>query len=131
MFYIRVTFIDSYTKFKLGNSMKWAAFFMALASSSSLYASFHCEVTVNRVLVYGNGDINVLHSGRNDFTYICNSKGTWKGIDTVTCALWVSMLQSTQNNSKKAIFYYPGEGSCSTLPTYGNAPAPAYIGTVK
>lgn len=57
-------------------------------------AAFECSVDVHRVLVYGNGSVNVLHTGRGDYTYICSAKGTWKGIDTVTCALWVSMLQN-------------------------------------
>ncbi|GEM77693.1 hypothetical protein [Vibrio sagamiensis] len=95
------------------------------------FADFSCTVSVERVLVYGNGSVNIKHSGHDDFTYICNTKGTWKGIDTVTCSLWVGMLQSTQNNDKKAIFYYPGSGTCATLPIYGNAPAPTYIGAIK
>jgi len=101
-----------------------------MALSVNSVADYNCEVTVNRVLIYGNGDVNVLHSGRGDYTYICNTKGIWKGVDTVTCALWVGMLQSIQNNSKKAIFYYGGKGSCTTLPTYSNTPAPTYIGSI-
>lgn len=103
----------------------------SLVLSTNAFAAFNCEVEVERVLVYGDGGVNVFHSGRNDFTYICNTKGTWKGIDTVTCSLWVGMLQSTQNNNKKAIFYYDGQGSCASLGTYGNAPAPVYIGSIK
>ncbi|GAB6263622.1 hypothetical protein PSSHI_38660 [Photobacterium sp. R1] len=53
------------------------------------------------------------------------------GIDTVTCSLWEGMLQRTQNNNKKAIFYYDGQGSCASLGTYGNAPAPVYIGSIE
>jgi len=102
---------------------------MLLFSTNAL-ASFSCNATINRVLVYGDGSVNILHSGRGDYTNICNTKGTWKGIDTVTCSLWVGILQSLQNNSKQAIFYYSGEGACATLPTYGNAPAPVYIGSI-
>ncbi|RYV04080.1 hypothetical protein SOPP22_01370 [Shewanella sp. OPT22] len=99
--------------------------------STSVFAAFNCEVEIKRVLVYATGEVNILHTGRNDYTFICNAKGTWKGIDTVTCALWVSMLQSTQNNNKKAIFYYSGSGTCASLPTYSTSPAPVYIGTIK
>ncbi|CCN45984.1 conserved hypothetical protein [Vibrio nigripulchritudo MADA3029] len=111
--------------------MKQLLLLISMILSTNAYAAFNCSVYVNRVLVYGDGSVNILHSGRNDFTYICNTKGTWKGIDTVTCSLWVGMLQSTQNNARRAIFYYGGEGSCETLPTYGNAPAPVYIGSIK
>jgi hypothetical protein len=103
---------------------------LGLVVSGGVLADYSCDVDVNRVLVYADGSVNVLHSGRNDYTYICNVKGTWKGIDTVTCALWVGMLQSTQNNEKNAVFYYGGSGSCATLPVYGNAPAPLYIGSI-
>ncbi len=104
--------------------------FCMLVSTSALGA-FDCAVDVNRVLIYADGSVNILHSGRNDYTYICNVKGTWKGIDTVTCALWTSMLQNTQNNANKATFYYGGTGSCETLATYGSTPAPVYIGSIK
>ena len=111
--------------------MKKLIVLLCCLSVSTAFADFHCVVNVNRVLVYGDGSINVLHDGRNDFTFICNLRGTWKGIDTVTCAMWASLLQNTQNNEVKAIFYYDGTGSCAALPTYGASPAPVYIGTVK
>jgi hypothetical protein len=110
--------------------MKKIILILSTFLSSSVFADFACNVNVKRVLVYANGSVNVLHSGRNDWTYICNVKGTWKGIDTVTCALWVSMLQSTQNNEKNAVFYYGGAGSCATLETYGSSPAPVYVGAI-
>ena len=94
-------------------------------------AAFHCEVTVKRVLAYGNGAVNVIHTGRNDYTYICNLSTEYKGVSITTCAMWTSMLQNIQSKKNKAIFYYDGTGSCSELPTYGNTPAPVYIGTTE
>ncbi|PKF80342.1 hypothetical protein CW749_07180 [Vibrio sp. vnigr-6D03] len=136
--YNRLDFTESILVFKtllfiinIGEKMKKLLLLLSLVVSTNAFAAFNCEVTVNRVLVYGNGSVNILHSGRNDFTYICNTKGTWKGIDTVTCSLWVGMLQNIQNNAKKAIFYYGGQGTCATLPTYGNTPAPVYIGSIQ
>ena len=111
--------------------MKRLAVLATLIWSSNVQAAFQCEVTVDRLLVYAVGHVNVLHDGRNDYTYICNTKGTWKDVDTVTCALWVAMLQSAQNNAKLVQFYYAGTGSCATLPTYSAAPAPQYIGTIN
>ncbi|MDX1303037.1 hypothetical protein [Photobacterium sp.] len=103
---------------------------LSLLMSTHSYAAFNCTVDVNRVLVYKDGSINILHNGRNDYTNICNLNDGWKGVDTVTCAMWTSMLQNVQNNNKKAIFYYDGTGSCSTLNTYGSSPAPVYIGSI-
>ncbi|WP_419227338.1 hypothetical protein [Alteromonas sp. OM2203] len=110
--------------------MKLLSFFSMLFFSVNANAAFSCEVDVKRVLVYGNGTVNILHSGRNDYTIICNTKGTWKNIDTVTCSLWVGLLQNIQNNNGKAVFYFAENGNCATLPTYGNSYAPQYIGSV-
>ena len=111
--------------------MKQTLLYLCLSLFSfSSYASFSCDVDVSRVLIYQSGAVNVLHSGRSDYTYVCNLKGSWKGVDTVTCAMWASLLQSTQNNNKKATFYYNGDGSCSTLETYSRSPAPVYIGSI-
>jgi hypothetical protein len=98
--------------------------------SASSQAAFHCTVDVKKVLVYNSGTINVLHSGRNDYTVICNLKTEAKGVSIPTCAMWTSMLQNIKKAKAKAIFYYPGEGTCASLPTYGNAPIPVYIGDV-
>lgn len=106
-------------------------FLSILLNSEYLIAAYSCQVDVRRVLVYASGVINVLHSGRNDFTHICKLNGEFKGVDTVTCAMWASMLQNIQANGQRAIFYYNGDGSCETLPTYGSAPAPVYIGTLE
>ena len=42
--------------------------------STTSQAAFHCTVDVMKVLVYSNGSINVMHSGRNNYTVICNLK---------------------------------------------------------
>lgn len=110
--------------------MKKLVILITLFVSVSAFSAFNCEVNVDRVLVYQDGSINILHNGRNDYTYICNLNNTWKGVDVITCAMWTSMLQSTQNNDKRAIFYYDGTGSCAALPIYGSSPAPVYIGSI-
>ena len=108
------------------------SFFMLLSVmfSNSANAAFHCSVDINRVLVYGNGMINILHSGRNDFTNICSLNSEWKGVSVTTCAMWTAMLQNIKKNNGKAIFYYGGEGTCAALPTYGSTPAAVYIGDI-
>ena len=108
---------------------KLATFFLFLISFQSI-ATFSCNVDISRVLIYADGNVNVLHTGRGDFTYICNLQTERQGVSVTTCAMWTSMLQNVQSNSTKAIFYFPGTGSCSTIATYGSAPVPVYIGTI-
>jgi hypothetical protein len=105
--------------------------FLVMALPLQTFAAFNCVVDVSRVLIYADGSVNILHTGRNNYTYICNLKTERQGVSITTCAMWTSTLQNTQNNAVKAIFYYGGSGSCSTLPLYGATPAPIYIGTVK
>lgn len=93
-------------------------------------AAFHCTVDVVRVLVYAGGNVNVLHSGRDDYTVICNLNSPQNGVAVTTCAMWTSMLQNIKKANGKAIFYYSGTGTCADIATYGSAPTPVYIGDV-
>lgn len=103
-----------------------------LLSIDSMAAPFDCNATLDTVLVYSSGNVNVLHSGRGDYTVICSLDTPYKGVSITTCAMWTSMLLNLKDKGKKATFYYDtnisGVTSCSTLPTYGNAPAPVYVG---
>ena len=100
----------------------------------SAYAVFDCNAEIISVLVYSDGAVNIMHSGRGDYTVICNLNGTHQNVSPTTCAMWTSMLLQLKQNAKKANFYYNSAGqvnSCATLPTYGSAPAPVYIGPVN
>jgi hypothetical protein len=102
-----------------------------LLSNGSSATPFDCNVDLFGVIVYSSGSVNVLHSGRGDWTVICNLNNTYKDVGVVTCAMWTSMLLNIKNNGKKVNFYYDNQyGSCDKLPTYGNAPVPVYIGPV-
>jgi hypothetical protein len=94
-------------------------------------ADFQCNAQVRNVLVYSDGSVNVYHTGRNDYTYICNLKEERLGVDTATCAIWTSMVLSLKKTANTAQFYYAGSGSCATLPTYTASPAPKYIGDMS
>ena len=94
----------------------------------SAFANFSCSAVPEIVLVYGDGSVNVFHSGRNDYTYVCNLASPRLGVDPVTCAMWTSLLLAAKKNNQAVQFYYPGTGSCATLPVYSNSPAPTYIG---
>lgn len=94
------------------------------------HAAFECNASVLRVLVYNGGMVNVLHTGRNDYTVICSLDTTYGGVTPATCAMWTAMLQSIKKKNGLATFYFGGEGSCATMLTYGNAPVPAYVGDI-
>lgn len=43
-------------------------------------AAYECNVSVNRILVYADGTVNVWHSGRGDYTVICNMSADYSGV---------------------------------------------------
>jgi hypothetical protein len=110
--------------------LKISLFTLLVSISTLSEAAFNCTVGISKVLVYGNGSVNVFHQGRNDYTIICNLSEARQNVSITTCAMWTSMLQNIKKEGNKAIFYYPGSGTCAALPTYGNTPAPVYIGVV-
>ena len=96
----------------------------------SSLAAYQCDVQVIKVLVYSNGMVNVLHSGRNDYTVICSLNSNSGEVSPTTCAMWTAMLQSIKKKSGVATFYFNGNGTCATMNTYDSAPVPVYIGDV-
>lgn len=93
-----------------------------------------CRVDLLAVLVYNDGSVNVMHSARNDYTFICNLNQDRLGVSAATCAMWTAMLQSLKKAGKRADFYYYTDSrftSCANLPTYSTSPAPVYIGTIE
>ena len=98
------------------------------ARPMSALADFSCNTTLNAVLLYQDGSVNILHPARNDYTYVCNLQVPRLGVDTVTCAMWASLLLAAHKDRSQVTFLYPGSGSCATLPIYSNSPAPTYIG---
>ena len=107
---------------------------VALSLSVNARADFFCNVTVNAVLAYNAGQVNVLHSGRGDYTIICNLSEPYVNGLTVgpsTCAMWYATLLRAKKNNQLVQFWFPGTGSCATIGTYGSAPVPTYIGEVN
>ncbi|MDH0868223.1 hypothetical protein [Mitsuaria sp. GD03876] len=105
------------------------AFVMAAVLPVQSYA-FECNVKINYLLVYAHGDVNVHHTGRNDFTVICNVNNTYQGVSPTTCAMWTALLLGVKKRNAMATFYWGREGSCATLGTYGDAAVPSYIGEI-
>lgn len=102
----------------------------AAGASTNSASAFECNASVHNVLIYSDGSVNVLHSGRGDYTVVCGLRGDRGGVDAVTCAAWTGLLQQVKKKGGTANFYYPGAGSCSTMPTYWSSPVPTYIGDV-
>ena len=112
-------------------NIKFLIFFVAaLLTSFNASADYTCNVTVQNVLVYSNGGVNVLHSGRGDYTVICSLNGDYQGVSGATCAMWTATLLAIKKKAGTAAFWFAGNGTCATLPTYSSAPAPIYIGDV-
>lgn len=64
---------------------KWLAVLpMAALSMSSFGGIFECKVNLQNVLVYRDGSVNVRHTGRSDFTYICNLNSPRQGVAITT-----------------------------------------------
>jgi hypothetical protein len=116
----------------LNSILQKAALAIAVtASSSYVHADFSCAVNVQSVLPYYSGPVNVLHTGRGDYTFICDLNKTYTSgfsVEPQTCAMWTALLLQAKKNNTTVTFYYPGTGSCATLATYSNAPVPFYIG---
>jgi len=103
---------------------------VALLLPAPAHAAYECNVSVKYVLIYRDGLVNVFHTGRNDYTFVCSLKGTYGGVDPATCAMWTAMLQSIKKKDGIAAFYFAGAGSCDAMGTYTSAPVPVYIGDV-
>lgn len=101
-----------------------------LFASSSVSAGYGCQGTVKNVLVYADGQVNVHTSYRNDYTVMCNLKNDWKGVSPQACKGMLSTLLTAQSTGKKIATYYTSH-TCSTLPYYGSAPGPVYVGIVN
>ena len=104
----------------------------ALASALALTpisasAAFQCSASISKVLTYKSGVVNVMHSGRNDYTVVCSLSAERLGVSVATCAMWAATLHNIKRSGGTATFYYDGTGSCSTIATYESAPVPTYI----
>jgi hypothetical protein len=106
---------------------------LGMACAFNAHADFNCRVSVHGVLPYNSGPVNVLHSGRGDWTMICSLTEPYTNVLTVqpaTCAAWMAILLRAKKNNQPVDFWFSGTGSCAAMGTYGSAPVPIYIGEV-
>jgi hypothetical protein len=102
---------------------------LALVSLQS-HAVTDCTGTAVKVLLYGDGTVNLQSSWRNDFTVICNINGTFGNISAEVCLSWYATATSAAAHGKQVTVYYAATYTCATLPTYWSAPAPTYFGVI-
>ena len=105
--------------------------FAGICCALSAHAQFSCKVSINGVLAYNDGSVNVLHSGRGDWTVVCAlgrpyTQGLTVGPET--CAVWYATMLRAKKNVQLLDFYFNGSGTCATINTYWTAPVPTYIG---
>jgi hypothetical protein len=92
-------------------------------------ASLWCSGPVQRVLLYGTGQVMIQGSWRVDWTALCNVDGSVGGIATEIFLSWHAAAIAARVNNKLVTVYYPEAGSstCANLPTYNGAPVPGYF----
>lgn len=116
-------------------NMKWSRYLsiglLIIGLHASVRAGYECPVHVTKVLIYADGRVNALHTGRNDYTVVCNLNEARQGVSPTVCLAWLAVLNQAQRAESLVHMHYPGEGSCAMLPTYDMAPAPIYIGHIK
>ncbi|MDP5278256.1 hypothetical protein Q9Q95_04910 [Sphingomonas sp. DG1-23] len=90
-------------------------------------ADFWCDGTPTSIFTNSNGAVIVQMPWRLDWVAVCNVKTSWKGIDPSVCWTWFSYLNTAITEQKPITAYYSGTGTCATVATYENAPAPYYV----
>lgn len=113
---------------------RWITLTVALLTASTgAQAELYCEGKVQRVLIYGNGELMILTDYAGNWTTICNVEAPRAGVSTNTCKSWQASLNIALAADKTVTIYYGDAAlkSCGTLPTYGAAPAPGYVSVVK
>lgn len=90
-------------------------------------ASAWCQTQVSNLFIEANGSVQLTAAVRADYLQICNITTTWKGVLPTTCASWVGLMRSAVARSANVILFYDNVPSCSTIPSYANAPAPGYV----
>jgi len=106
------------------------ALLITVASSKAVYgANLYCVGEITNLYVTSSGNLNVRGTWRNNYTRICNLKGTVNDIDALTCSVWSSYFTAAINNKKQVrVKYLPAAGvTCATLATYNDAPKVNYV----
>ena len=100
--------------------------------------AFNCEGYIKNIAVSHGGEVRIHTDFTTTYTTVCNTKGTWNGVDTVTCMAWFSQIQAAYSNNKKLLIMYPDQTdensqtyTCETMPYYGNGLRPNFVINVQ
>lgn len=103
-----------------------AIIFTTLASAD-VNAAQWCGGVIKSILITSNGEVHILTSYRNDWTQICNTTTSWKGVAPDLCKSWLSVATALRLAKESALVFYNEDTPCIAIPSYGNSPAPAYF----
>jgi len=97
--------------------------------SAPAQADLDCSSATTSAIAEADGQVLVLPAFRGNWTEICNLNQTWHNITPATCFAWFSTVNGSIMYNKQVAYYYTGSVSftCSTIPTYADSPAPAYV----
>lgn len=107
----------------------WVLPIVAMALSSTAYATEYCYGKITNVAMYADGTVLIVGTWRGDYTTICSTQGTWGGIPAETCMAWYGAALKARADNTNVVMYYPNTNgaTCSNIPTYGGSPAPGYL----
>lgn len=97
---------------------------------SQASAAAVCAGSVPHVYLYSSGSVLIASSWHGSLIQICNVKQEWKGVPPEVCYTWFSAVSTANAENQQIGLFYDELNSpaeCTTLPTYGNIPAPVYV----
>ena len=102
---------------------------MLLLSHQANAVNLWCTGFVKRIFVDNNSKVFVLGDWNSNYAMICDLDTTWNGIMPESCKAWFAMLQGAYHAKSKTTVQYwnVSSATCSDIPHYGAAPAPAYV----
>lgn len=102
---------------------------LLLVPLHSVAAPLYCTGEIKRTYVTNTGDLFIYSSWRNNYSRLCNLKGTVNNIDSITCSMWGSYVTTALKDKKKVTVRFNEDSglTCSTIQTYNDAPAVVYV----
>jgi hypothetical protein len=102
---------------------------LALLMATNAAHAVYCYTLVRYLWIENTGAVYVYLDIRGDYVQFCNINATWKGITPQICAAQLGLMRSAVARQASTYFYYLNAdvSSCTSIPSYSNAPAPGYI----
>jgi hypothetical protein len=118
----------TYAMMPIGRSLLALLSLSAVAiTPSNANAAAWCVGTLSNLFVDVQGNVTALPSWRSDYVRFCNLKVDFREVTPDICKSWYATMLAAQLSKRQTTSYYPKADSCTTVPTYGSSPAPAYF----